>query len=82
MRLYEYSTGKPFVFKNKLKINGKIVVEKEQIPTNYALQLKEFVDAVKEERIPLASGEEIRKVVQVTDAVNESIATGRPVRLN
>jgi len=82
MRLYEYPTGKPLGFKNKLEINGKIVMEKEQIPTNYALQLKEFVDAVKEERIPLASGKEIRKLIQVMDAVNASIATGRPVRLS
>jgi len=82
MRLYEYSTGKPFGFKNKLEINGKTVMEKEQIPTNYALQLKEFIDAVKEERTPLASGKEARKVIQVMEAVKESIATGKPAYLN
>jgi len=82
MRLYEYSTGKPFGFKNKLEINGKTVTEKEQIPTNYALQLKEFIGAVKEERIPLASGKEVRKLIQVMDAVKESIATGKPIHLN
>jgi len=82
MRLYEYSSGKPFGFKNKLEINGKTVMEKEQIPTNYALQLKEFIDAIKEERIPLASGEEVRKLIQVMDAVKESITTGKPIHLN
>ena len=82
MRLYEYSTGKPFGFKNKLEINGKTVMEKEQIPTNYALQLKEFVDAVKEGRIPLASAKEVRKVIQVMDAVKESIAAGKPIPLD
>lgn len=82
MRLYEYPTGKPFGFKNRLEINGRIVMEKEQIPTSYALQLKEFIDAVKEERVPLASGKEVRKLIQVMDAVNESIATGKPIHLN
>jgi len=79
MRLYEYSTGKPFGFKNRLEINGKVLIEKEQIPTNYTLQLKEFISAIKEKRNPIASGREVRNVLKVMDAANKSINTGKPV---
>ena len=81
MRLYEYPTGKPFGFSNRLEINGKKIMEKEQIPTNYTLQLKEFIDAIREKRAPLASGKEIKNVVKVMDAVNRSVRTGREVEV-
>lgn len=79
MRLYEYSTNSPFGFGNKLEINGNLIMDREQIPTNYTIQLKEFIYAIKEKRIPLASGKEVRKVIQIMSAVQESIATGRSV---
>lgn len=81
IRIYEYPTGKPFGFKNRLEINGKKIMEGEQIPTNYTLQLKEFISAIKEKRLPLASGKEVRSTIEVMDAVNKSIATGRAVHL-
>ncbi|MBC7189383.1 Gfo/Idh/MocA family oxidoreductase [Candidatus Aerophobetes bacterium] len=82
MRIYEYPTGKPFGFANRLEINGKKIMEKEQIPTNYTLQLKEFLTAIREKRTPLASGKEIRNVVKVMDAVNSSIKTGKVVPID
>ena len=56
-------------------------MEGEQIPTNYTLQLKEFISAIKEKRLPLASGKEVRSTIEVMNAVNKSIATGRAVHL-
>jgi predicted dehydrogenase len=72
MRLTEYSTGKPFGFGYHLDLNGKRVYSGEQIPSNYTLQLKEFIDALREGRKPIASGEEVLNTMRVLDAVRKS----------
>jgi len=72
MRLTEYSTGKPFGFGYCLNLNGKRIFSGDQIPSNYTLQLREFVDAIRRGRPPIVSGEEVLKTMLVLDAVRLS----------
>ncbi len=72
MRLTEYSTGKPFGFGYHLDLNGKRIYSGDQIPSNYTLQLKEFIAALREGRRPIASGEEGLNTMTVLDAVRLS----------
>ena len=72
MRLTEYSTGKPFGFGYHLDLNEKRIFSGEQIPSNYTLQLKEFMDAIREGRTPIASGEEVLNTMLVLDAARQS----------
>ena len=81
MRLTEYSTGKPFSFGYHLDLNGKRIYSGDQIPSNYTLQLKEFIDALREKRIPIASGEEVVNTMKVLDAVRQSEKEKRIVYL-
>jgi predicted dehydrogenase len=73
MRLTEYATGKPFGFGYHLDLNAKRIVSGDQEPSNYTLQLREFIGAVREGRPPLASAEEIaRTTMPVLDAARRS----------
>ena len=81
MRLTEYSTGKPFGFGYHLDLNGKRIYSGDQIPSNYTLQLKEFIDALREHRKPIASGEEVLDTMRVLDAVRLSQREKRVVSI-
>jgi predicted dehydrogenase len=72
MRLTEYSTEKPFRFGYHLDLNGKRIYSAEQTPSNYTLQLREFIDAIRGSRTPIASGEEVLSTMRVLDAVRLS----------
>jgi predicted dehydrogenase len=72
IRLFEYPTDKPFGFSYRLEFNGKIVLEGEQNPSLYTIQLMEFCDALRENRMPVASGAEVRKTMIVLDAIRKS----------
>jgi predicted dehydrogenase len=72
MKLTEYSTGKPFGFGYHLDLNEKRILSGEQIPSNYTLQLKEFMDAIRRGRTPIASGEEIINTMMVLEAARLS----------
>jgi predicted dehydrogenase len=72
MKLTEYSTGKPFGFGYHLDLNEKRILSGEQIPSNYTLQLREFIEALRGRRKPIASGEEVLKTMRVLDAAKQS----------
>jgi len=73
LRLTEYATGKPFGFGYHLDLNGKRVFSGDQEPSNYTLQLREFIHAVRENRTPAASAEEIaRTAMPLLDAARRS----------
>jgi predicted dehydrogenase len=73
MRLTEYATGEPFGFGYHLDLNGRQIVSGNQEPSNYTLQLREFVRAVREGRPPIASAEEIaRTTMPVLEAARRS----------
>jgi predicted dehydrogenase len=81
MRLTEYSTGKPFGFGYYLDLNGKRIYSGDQIPSNYTLQLKEFIEALREGRKPIASGEEVLNTMKVLDAARLSEKEKRVVSI-
>ena len=82
IRLFEYPTEKTYGFRYRLELNGKTILEGEQIPSLYTNQLREFADAIREKRIPLASGQEVRNTMLVLDAVRQSQIEERIVSLS
>ncbi|MGD2125040.1 MAG: Gfo/Idh/MocA family oxidoreductase [Desulfobacteraceae bacterium] len=80
-RLVEYGLDRPFCFGNRLFLNGETLLDGEQKPSNYTLQMQEFVTAVRENREPMASGEEVYPEIQVLEAINASSRTGEVVRI-
>ena len=82
MRLYEFPTEKPFGFSFRLEMNGKTILDGEQVPSLYTVQLREFFEAIRQNRVPLASGEEVMKTMLVLDAIRKSNNEGRVIRLN
>ncbi len=79
IKLSEYPTEKLFGFSYRLDINDKTILEGEQIPSLYTAQLKEFFEAIRDNRPPSASGEEVRKTMLVLDAIRRSDNEGRVV---
>jgi predicted dehydrogenase len=82
IRLIEYPTDKPFGFGYHLELNGKRVLSGDQFPSNYTLQLKEFVSALRTGRRPKASGEEVLKTQILLDAARQAEREKRPVYLS
>ena len=82
MRLFEFPTGKTFGFSYRLDINDKTILEGEQVPSLFTVQLKEFFEAIRDNRPPLASGEEVRKTMLVLDAILRSDREGKVVQLD
>lgn len=62
-------------------LDGATVECEDKNDNNFADQLEEFVDSVKEGREPLTSGRKIRPVVEVMDAIIESVETHRMVNM-
>ena len=44
-------------------------------------QMKDFIDAIREDREPYITGESVRPQVEVTRGIYKSVATGQPVKL-
>ena len=82
VRLFEFPTGKAFDFSYRLDINGDTVLEGEQVPSLYSVQLREFIGAVRENRPPIASGEEVKKTMLILDAIRRSDREGKVVHLD
>ncbi|MBI2001734.1 MAG: Gfo/Idh/MocA family oxidoreductase [candidate division NC10 bacterium] len=81
LRLIERPGGAPFEFTYRLELNGRILLDGPQSPSMYTHQLREFAEAIREKRSPLASGEEILPLMRVLDAARASARTGLPVSL-
>lgn len=52
-----------------------------ELPNFHAYQLREIIDAIRNDREPAVTGEDGRRVVAVIQGVYESGRTGRPVKL-
>lgn len=65
-----------------LEINGEAVDSQEDGPHNFALQMKEFVDSIRADREPIASGEEILTQLKIIRAARQSAAEDRAVSLS
>lgn len=76
-QLSEYQVPGDFRFGYRLLRNGEVLIDGEQVPTNYTLQLQEFIEAVKYRRQPLASGREVLPSVRVLELVSLSSKYGK-----
>jgi predicted dehydrogenase len=82
MKLIEYPTDKLFGFSYRLEINGRPILDREQAPSLYAVQLKEFAEAIDQGREPCASGQEVRKTMLVLDEIRRSDQSGQVVHVD
>jgi len=78
-RLIEWPAGPPFENRYRLEKSGEVLLDGLQSPSLYTHQLREFADAVRERRRPLASGREILNVMRMLDAARRSVLSGQPV---
>jgi len=67
-RLVERPAGPPFENLYRLEKNGDVLLDGLQAPSLYAHQLREFAEAVRQRRTPLASGREILSAMRMLDA--------------
>lgn len=79
LRLIERPAGPPFENLYRLEKNGEKLLDGLQAPSLYTHQLREFADAVRGRRTPLASGREILNVMRLLDAARASVQSGQPV---
>jgi predicted dehydrogenase len=77
----EWPAGPPFENRYRLERNGEVLLDGWQSPSLYTHQLREFADAVHEQRRPLASGREVLNVMRMLDAARTSVRSGQPVGL-
>jgi predicted dehydrogenase len=81
LRLIERPAGPPFENLYRLEKNGEVLLDGLQSPSLYTRQLREFADAVRDGRKPLASGREVLNVMRMLDAARASVQSGQPVAL-
>jgi len=80
IRLFEFPMEKTFGFSYRLEINGKTILDGEQIPSLYTVQLREFFESIRDNRLPIACGEEVRKTMLVLDEIRRSDREGKVVQ--
>jgi len=80
-RLIERPAGPPFENVYRLEKNGETLLDGLQTPSLYTRQLREFAEAVREGRAPLASGREVVNVMRMLDVARASVRSGQPVAL-
>lgn len=62
-------------------INGQLIASGEQEPHNFAVQMREFVSAILEDREPWVKLEQMLTVMKIIEAARQSIKTSQPVNL-
>jgi len=67
------------MFRTALQPDGQRSAERN--PECHMLQLRDFLQAIRENRDPLVTAEEGRKSIEIIQAIYESGRTGRPVHL-
>jgi predicted dehydrogenase len=65
----------------ELSLNGASVLKGPQLPGNFALQYREFAQAIREKREPLTSGRKALEIIRVQEAALRSSARHQVVRL-
>ncbi|MHB1007040.1 MAG: Gfo/Idh/MocA family protein [Chloroflexota bacterium] len=65
----------------ELFLNGQTLLHDRSEVDNFAIELREFADAVREGRAPISEAHQVRPVVEVMEACRLSAAEGRVVEL-
>jgi len=71
-----YTKGETF-----LQLNGETVVDGDEPNASFQREYRELADAIREGRPPIASGSEVRSVIEVLEAARTSIRERRVVTL-
>ena len=71
-----------YITSDELTVNGETLPQKFDVKGGMQRQLAEFVSAAIEGRQPEASGKDVRRTMQVLEAVKISLAEKRPVEAN
>jgi len=83
IKLSEYNTDKPFSFGYRLMLNGKTLMDGPQQPTNFTLQLEEFINSIRKKREPIANGREVAATtMRLLSAALESISSRKIITLS
>ena len=61
----------------ELKLNGNVVLQGPQKPGNFALEIREFAESIREKREPLTSGRRVLDIIRTQDAALLSAEIGR-----
>jgi predicted dehydrogenase len=64
-----------------LELNGEVIVDRDEPNGSFIRQYREFAESIRDQREPLASGRQVRGVVQVLEAAQESARTGSAIEL-
>lgn len=70
------------VWSSELFINGKLAISGEQRPHNFALQMREFAEAILNKKEPMVKSYEILTQLAILDAARKSAETHQPVSLD
>lgn len=62
-----------------LYVNGELIMTGEPLPHNFAVQMKEFVESIHENREPVASGKEILLQLKIIEAAMRSAEEKRVI---
>ena len=65
----------------EIKKSGKVSLKPFNFSKGHLEQIKDMVDAIKEDREPIVNGEEGRKSIEIILAIYKSSRTGKPVKL-
>ena len=65
----------------ELKLNGSVVLEGAQVPSNFALQAAELAASIREKREPLTSGKRVVDIIRVQEAALKSARIHKVVEL-
>jgi predicted dehydrogenase len=65
-----------------LFVNGELIMTGEPMPHNFAVQMKEFVESIREDRVPVASGREILLQLKIIEAAMRSAEEKKVIMLD
>jgi predicted dehydrogenase len=65
----------------ELSLNGTVVLQGPQRPSNFAMEFREFAQAIREDREPLTSGKRVAQVIRIQEAAWSSAVRHQVVRL-
>jgi len=85
---WEFKGEKPLLKKEKTKSVAEVEGESEKpgvptiiYPEGHKRQIKDMIEAIKQNREPKINGEEGRKAIEIIWGIYESAKTGKPVKL-
>jgi len=67
---------------SELKASGEISSQPIDVMSGHTIQIKDMVEAIKQDREPIVNGEEGRRSIEIILSIYRSSQTGKPIRLS